>query len=120
MNRTIIQTKSEDFAVRIIDFYEILKERKVPFRILEQIVGSGTSIGANAFEAKYGFSDNDFLAKLSISLKECSETLYWLRILHRTKYISAMEFASLNKDAEEILKMLIASIKTLKKRLGKD
>lgn len=106
--------KSEDFGAKIMNLYPILTARKVPFRVREQLVGSGTSIGANLFEAQYGISSKDFLAKVYISLKECYETIYWLRLLYRTDYISNDEFTSYYSEAEEILKILITTTKTLK------
>ena len=118
MKESIALTKSEDFGVRIMNLYEYLKEKKAPFRIIEQVIASGTSIGANLFEARYGISDKDFLAKVHISLKEGSETLYWLRILKRTNYLTENQFNSLNSDGEEIMKILTATAKTLKSKLN--
>ena len=82
-----------------------------------QLLRSGTSIGANLAEANYGISDKDFLSKLFISLKECSETKYWLEILHEAEYLSDSEFDSINKDCIELLKILTASAKTLSEKL---
>ena len=81
----------------------------------KQILKSGTSIGANLAESETAISSNDFLSKLYIALKETSETLYLLRILRKTDYISENQFISLYNDCEEIRKMLSSSTKTLRK-----
>jgi four helix bundle protein len=79
-----------------------------------QILRSGTSIAANIAESKYAQSKNDLITKLSISLKEASETSMWLRLLNRTKYISDDQYNSLHNNIDELIRMLTASIKTLK------
>jgi len=83
-----IKEKSKLFAVRIINLYKHLSEKKKEFVMSKQLLRSGTSIGANAVEAIYSISNNDMLSKLYISLKECAETLYWLELLRDTKYIT--------------------------------
>lgn len=80
-----------------------------------QLLRSGTSVGANIHEGIQAQSRADFVSKLSISLKEASETSYWLTILYRTGYIDEMYYCSLKKDVDEITKILIALIKTTKK-----
>ena len=65
-------------------------------------------------EAVYAQSPADFVNKLSIALKECNETLYWLNILHDTEYVSKEQYDSMNTDCQELLALLIASIKTTK------
>ena len=74
----IIETKSFDFAVRIVKLHKLLCEEKHEFVLSKQLLRSGTSIGANIAEARYGYSRKDFAAKIYIALKECGETLYWL------------------------------------------
>lgn len=80
----------------------------------KQVLRSGTSIGALIREAEYGQSKIDFTHKLSIALKEANETEYWICILKDTGYIEEKEFESILSDCKELLKMLIASIKTTK------
>jgi four helix bundle protein len=75
---------------------------------------SGTSIGANIHEALYAQSKADFTSKLSISLKEASETAYWLTLLNKTEYLTSELYKSLRADVDEIIKMIIASLKTIK------
>lgn len=110
--------KSEAFGVKIVNLFEYLKEHKTPYPIIEQITKSGTSIGANLNEANCAISDKDFFAKTYISLKECSETLYWLRILYKTNYLHEDKYKILYEDAEELFRILSATTKTLRKRLN--
>jgi four helix bundle protein len=117
MNENTARAKSKKFAVRIINLYKMLTEQKKEYVLSKQMLRSGTSIGANLAEAEYGISKKDFLAKVHIALKECSETLYWLELLFETNYINEKEFESINKDALELLKMLTASAKTTSKNL---
>ena len=84
------------------------------YGMLNQVFRSGTAIGALVSEAVYAQSPADFVNKLSIALKECNETLYWLNILHDTEYVSKEQFDSMNTDCQELLALLIASIKTTK------
>ncbi len=84
----------------------------------KQMLRSGTSIGSNIAEAFYAESDMDFVHKLSISQKEAGETIYWLELLHESDYLSGYEFKSINNDAEEMIKLLTSSIKTVKAKLN--
>ena len=84
------------------------------YGMLNQVFRSGTAIGALVSEAVYAQSPADFVNKLSIALKECNETLYWLHILHDTEYVSKEQYDSMNTDCQELLALLIASIKTTK------
>jgi len=84
------------------------------YGMLNQVFRSGTAIGALVSEAAYAQSLADFVNKLSIALKECNETLYWLNLLLDTEYISKEQYDSINSDCQELLALLIASIKTTK------
>ncbi len=110
----VLQHKSLTYAKRIIGLYQNLQKRDCPYVLLKQILRSGTSIGANIAEAKYASSRKDFLNKLYIALKECSETLYWLQLLFESKFLTATEYSSMQTDTEELLKLLIAITKTVK------
>ena len=101
-----VREKSEKFAIRIVNLYKYLTSEKNEYVMSKQILRSGTSIGANLAEADYAISKSDFLSKLYISLKETSETLYWLKLLFRTDYISEKEYSSFYDDGEEIRKIL--------------
>lgn len=117
MKENILKTKSFGFAVRIVNLYKYLKKNHSEFILSQQIVRSGTAIGALIREAEHGESLKDFAHKLNISLKEANEAKYWLDILFATDFINRKMYESINKDCEELLKLLIASLKTTKKRL---
>lgn len=105
--------KSEDFALRIIKLHSYLKE-KHEFVMSKQILKSGTSIGANIAESIYAESTDDLIHKLHISIKEASETSYWLRLLHRSGYVDNNLYESLQNDCKELIKILTAIINKLK------
>ena len=105
--------KSLDFATQIVLFYEEFLKAKKDTTIAKQLLRSATSIGANINEAVYGNSKADFISKLHISLKETGESIYWITLLKRTKLIE-YNFDELLSLAEEIRRMLIASLNTAK------
>ena len=105
--------KSLDFATQAVVFYEAFSKSRKDTTIAKQFLRSATSVGANINEAIYGNSKADFISKLHISLKEVAESIYWLEIFKRTKLIE-YELTSLITLAEEIKKMLIASLNTAK------
>jgi len=107
--------KSKDFAIRIVKLYKYLCETKHEYILSKQLLRSGTSIGANIKEAIQAQSTPDFLFKLNISLKEASETEYWLEILHETEYLTEKEFNSIYPDCEELLRLLVSIIKSTRK-----
>ena len=109
-----VQDKSFRFAVRIVKLCKILRNERQEYVLSKQLLRSGTSIGANISEAQQAQSRPDFVAKLSISLKEASETIYWLRLLEATDYLTKAEFDSIITDCVEIEKILTSSIKSLK------
>ena len=111
MNENIIEIKSFDFAVRIVDLYKHLTKTKREFVMAKQLLRCGTSIGANVAEAEKGQSKADFNAKMNIAMKEANETYYWLRLLHRTGYLNEREFFSMQKDIREILSIITAICK---------
>lgn len=110
----IIENKSFDFAVRIVKLYKFLYEQKKEFTLSKQLLRSGTSIGANITEAQQAQSKADFVSKISIALKEASETKYWIKLLQATDYLSATESNSILSDCVEIEKILVSIIKTSK------
>ncbi|MFI3313745.1 MAG: four helix bundle protein [Eubacteriales bacterium] len=114
MKQTQIQTMSMDFAVRIVKLRKYLCKEKQEYEISKQLLRCGTSIGANAHEAEYGQSKKDVISKLSIALKEASETAYWLTLLRRTEYLSEEQFQSMLDDCTQIIKVLTAIVKTSK------
>ncbi len=114
--QTVLQ-KSKRFAIRIVKLYRYLCEEKKEFVMSKQILRCGTSIGANLSESIAAISKKDFMAKVYIALKECSETLYWLELLKDTDYITEDMYRSMQGDCEEIRKMLSSSTMTLKSEL---
>src|SRR5438445_13576611 len=118
---SILKDKSFQFALRVIKLSKYLVEEKREYVLSKQILRSGTSVGANIREAQNAQSKADFIHKLSISQKECDETMYWLELLNQSEYISEVEFNSTYKDANELLKMLRSSIITSKNnRVGEE
>lgn len=112
----ILVDKSIDFAIRMVNCSKFLQENN-EFIMSKQLFRSGTSIGANIHEGIQGQSKADFISKLSIALKEASETSYWLVVLNRTDYLDDKIFVSLKNDLDEIIRILIATIKTTKKNM---
>lgn len=113
MNENIVFEKSKAFAIRIVKLYKHLNE-KSEFIMSKQLLRSGTSIGANIAEAECGISKKDFLAKMYIAFKECSETKYWLELLFATDYLNETEYNSIIADCDELLKLLTSITKTAK------
>ena len=111
----IIVEKSMEFAVRIVKLYQYLESTKKEFVMSKQLLRSGTSIGANVREGIYGQSRNDFTSKMSIALKESSETEYWLELLSRTGYLNEQESESIKADCSEMAKILTSIVKNVKK-----
>ena len=106
--------KSYLFGVRIVKMVKYIKFTPKEYGMLNQVFRSGTAIGALVSEAAYAQSPADFVNKLSVALKECNETLYWLNILKDTEYLQEKEYESMNADCREILALLVSSIKTTK------
>ena len=115
MSESKLRTQSLDFAVSIIKLVKTLKAKHEAI-ISNQIGISGTSIGANIYEAQYAHGTADFVAKLQIALKEANETGYWLELLYKTDYISDAEYKELDSACTSIRVMLISSINTVKNK----
>lgn len=111
-SNNLILTKAEAFALRIITVYKDLQKRG-EYVMSKQLLRSGTSIGANVTEGHYAASRADFTNKYVIAQKEAAETLYWLKLLCKSGYLPEDEsMRSVVSDCDEILRMLVASIKT--------
>ena len=117
MKENILKTKSFNFAIRIVRLYKYLKNEHNEFILSQQIVRSGTAIGALIREAEHGESLKDFAHKLNIGSKEANEAKFWLDLLFAKEFITRKMYQSINTDCEELLKLLIASLKTTKRRL---
>ena len=109
---SIAYQKSLAFGKRIVNLYRYLTSEHKEYVLSKQILRSGTSIGANIAEARYGISKKDFLSKIYISLKECAETIYWLELLSSCSYIEDDEYRSLLQDCEELRRILSATTRT--------
>ena len=114
MAESIILEKAKDFAVAIINECRMIKETKRETVLTNQLLRSGTSVGANIHESKYAHGTADFIAKMQIALKECYESEYWLELLNRTGYLSDEKYKRLRNDCGAIRRMLISSINTAK------
>ncbi|WP_458627111.1 four helix bundle protein [Winogradskyella sp. PC D3.3] len=117
MSKSILKKKSYAFAILIVKLSQLLVSKKKKYVLSKQLLRSGTAIGALIREAEFAQSKADFINKMSISLKEANETLYWLDLLKDTCYISIethLIHYNLNK---ELVAMLVSSIKTTKSRL---
>ena len=119
MNDNLILTKSMDFAVRAVNLYKYLSSEKDEYVMSKQVYRSGTSIGANIREALQGQSKADFTAKMSIALKEASETEYWLELLVKTDYLSKSEYENIQKDCGEIARLLTSIVKSSRNAIKK-
>ena len=112
MTDNVIENKSFDFAVRIVNLHKHLSADKKEFVLSKQLLRSGTSIGANIAEAIRGQSKADFSAKMCIALKEANESYYWIRLLYKTEFLTEYEFNSIEKDVVELIKILSSICKT--------
>lgn len=110
----VIKDKSFAFAVRVVKAYKFLSAEKKEFVMSKQLLRSGTAIGALYREAEQAESKSDFIHKMAIAQKECNETLYWLELLHATEYLEREVFDSLFSDAQELIRLLTAIIKSSK------
>ena len=113
MQENIALKKSKAFAIRIINLYRYLCDTKKEYVLSQQLLRSGTSIGANLSEAVCAISRKDFAAKVYIALKECSETSYWLELLYSTEYLTEEQYKSIDNDCRELLKILMATTKSI-------
>ncbi len=116
MANSILREKSKAFAKETVFLCRQLKENKIEGVLINQLLKSGTSVGANIHEAQYAQGTNDFISKLEIALKECNESEYWLELLYETNSISKTEFDEFQKKCIELRRMLVSSVTTLKEK----
>lgn len=118
---SVLHIKSYDFANRIVKMFLHLSYKDWKLEtIYKQVLKSGTSVSANVHESEFAQSPQDFISKLSIALKEANETLNWLNLLKDNNYITEKEFESMAGDCNEILAILVSSIKTTKNNINKN
>ncbi len=111
---SVLEQKSYKFAIRIVNLNKYLTKTFKEYTLCKQVLRSGTAIGALIAEAQFAQSKADFINKLQISLKEANECRYWLRLLLDCNYLNQKSFDDINQNVEEIIKMLVSSINTLK------
>ncbi|KOA21050.1 hypothetical protein CLHOM_06380 [Clostridium homopropionicum DSM 5847] len=117
MKDNIVYEKAFKFAIQIVGLYKYLCKEKNEYILSKQVLRAGTSIGANIKEGTEGQSTRDFLSKMSIALKEASETEYWLELLISTNYIEKELFKDILDDCKELNRILTAIIRTTKNKL---
>lgn len=117
MKENAIQEKSYNFALDIIRLVRIVQDQKREFILTKQLIRSGTSIGANVRETDSSESKADFIHKLAIAQKECTESMYWIELLKDSGYIDNMEFERIHPKAIEIMRLITSIIKTAKSNL---
>ncbi len=116
MADSILRSKSKAFAKDIIFLCRKLKQNGVEGALVNQLLRSGTSVGANIHEAQYAQGNKDFISKFEISLKECNESEYWLELLYETNSMPQNEFKKLQNNCIELRRMLVSTVKTLKSK----
>lgn len=114
MSENMLLNITKEFAVDIINVCNNTSNNKVSNKLFDQLLRSGTSIGANVFEGNYASSKADFINKFQIALKECYESAYWIEIFKDTNMISADMYEMLIKKCNKIRMLLSASIRTAK------
>ena len=113
MNDSPLMIKSKELALEVIRVCKVLRISKCESALINQFLRSGTSVGANVREAQYSHGTADFIAKLQIALKECSETEYWIELFIESGYYS--DNGVLDKCVE-VKKILISSVNTAKSK----
>ncbi len=114
-DNNLIYAKAKNFGVRIVRFKLWLCEEYREYALADQILRSGTSIGANVSEALNASSRKDFVNKLNIAVKECSETLYWLEIMLESGLLNPVYHKSLNDDCTELYRIITSIILTTRR-----
>ena len=120
MADSILRDKAKEFAKNIVFACRDMKNDKKESVLINQILRSATSIGANIHEAQYAQGTKDFISKLEIAQKECYETEYWLELLFETGCLSEEHYKKLHNDCGAIRRMLISSLKTIKANHSKE
>ena len=116
MSNSPLRNKSKDFAKQIVFLCRDIKKNHRETVLTNQLLRSGTSIGANLHEAQYAHGTKDFISKLEIAQKECYETEYWLELLFETGYLTEAQYKPLQNDCGSIRRMLISSLNTIKNK----
>ena len=115
MKKSILKEKSYNFAIRTVKLNQHLRDKRREFVLSKQLSRSGTAVGAMIREAEFGQSRTDFRNKMYIALKEANETDYWLNLLKDTEFLTQSQFKSISADCSELIRMLVATVKTTAK-----
>ena len=116
MSDSILRTKSKEFAKDIVFLCRKLKQNGVEGALINQLLRSGTSVGANVHEAQYAQGTKDFVSKFEIALKECNESEYWLELLFETNSLAEADFKDFHSKCIELRRMLVSTVTTLKSK----
>ena len=116
MADSILRDKSKEFAKEIVFLCRQLRDNKIEGVLINQLLKSGTSIGANVHEAQYAQGTKDFISKFEIALKECNESDYWLELLYETNSISGNDFKKFQCSCIELRRMLVSTVTTIKSK----
>lgn len=116
MSESALRNKAKEFAKKVVFLCREMKAEHKEAALINQLLRSATSIGANLHEAQYAQGTRDFISKLEIAQKECYETEYWLELLFETNYMLEDDYKSLQNDCGAIRRMLISSLKTIKSK----
>jgi four helix bundle protein len=116
VGKSILRDKSYQFARDIVKICRALQQDKKEFVLSKQLLRSGTAIGALLREAEFGQSKADFISKINIALKEANESSYWLDLLMDTEFLNETNYSQLKSSCDELIKMLVASLKTLRNK----
>lgn len=119
MSESVLRNKSKELAKKIVFICRDIKQNNRESVLTNQLLRSGTSIGANIHEAQYAQGTADFISKFEIALKECHETEYWLELLYETDYLDEENFKNLKNACGTIRRMLIATCTTIKEKRSK-
>jgi four helix bundle protein len=114
----VVKEKYEQFSAKIIQIYRHLFNDKKKTVLSEMLLRSGTSIGANLAKADFSASKSEYITKVYTALQDAAETKYWLDLLNQTETITEFEYKSIIDGCEEMEKILLAMIKTLRAQVA--
>ena len=114
-NEPDLKRRTKAFALRILKLVDALPKTTAGRALASQIVRSGTSVAANYRAACRARSTADFIAKMGIVEEEADETLFWLELLGESELVSATKLAAIKQEANELIAITIASIKTTRR-----
>ena len=116
MSDSILRNKSKDFAKDIVFLCRNLRQNAIESALTNQLLRSGTSVGANVYEAQYAQGTKDFISKFEIALKECNESEYWIELLYEINSLPKTNFDAFKAKCIELRRMLVSTVTTLKNK----